>query len=133
MKPVLLALALSLLATLVQAETGRRFPHSQITRGEWQMYLNEVRAKPGVETLKPKGRPETTAYFVSSERTAYYFTTGGPAHPAVVVTRLYERDGTLRLQNFGYFAGSEEAFANWFSGFDRLGPEIEARLKTKQP
>lgn len=131
MKPVLIALALSLLASFAQAETGRRFPHSQITYGEWRIYLDEVKAKPGVETLAPRDRPETTAYYVASERTVYYFTNGGPAHPAAVVTRLYERDGTLRLQNFGYFAGSEDAFANWFKSFDRLGPDIEARLKGK--
>jgi hypothetical protein len=131
MRSLVLAFALSLVASLAHAEAGRRFEHSQITLGEWQMYLNEIKAKPGVETLTPQGRPETKAYFVSSERTVYYFTTGGPAYPAVVVTRLYERDGKLSLQNFGYFAGAEDAFADWFSSFNRLGPDIEARLKAK--
>ena len=136
MKLLSFVVGLSLLAALSSsdaglADTGRRFPHSQITRAEWQTYLDEIKATPGVEVLKPEGRLETIAYFVAAEQSAYYFTTSGPAYPAVVVTRLYERDGKVRLQNFGYFAGSEEAFGVWFASFNNLGPEIEARLKAK--
>lgn len=129
MRRPILILALWLVAAVASADTARRFPHSQITMGEWNTYLKEVKAKPGVQMLKPKDRPQTVAYFVRAERTAYYFTTGGPAHPAVVVARLYERDGKVKLQNFGYFAGSEEGFAQWFGSFAGLGPEIEARLE----
>ena len=125
------ALCFCLIATIAQTDTGRRFPHSQITRAEWASYLNEVKSTPGVEVLTTPDRPESITYFVAAEQSAYCFTTGGPAYPAVVVTRVYERDGTVRMQNFGYFAGDEDAFAAWFRNFAQLGPEIQAKLKAK--
>src|SRR5262245_22416974 len=125
-----LVLSLCLLAAGAGADTGRRFPHSQITRGEWQTYLNEIRTTPGIEQLED-ARPETVTYFNAAEQSVYCFTTGGPAHPAVVVTRVFEREGKVRLQNMGYFAGDEDAFASWFQSFTSLGPEIEKKLKAK--
>lgn len=128
----LLALCLVFLIASAHADTGRRFPHSQITREDWYTYLGEVRAKPDVEVFTPEGQPETTAYFVPSDQAVYYFTTSGPAHPAVLVAQLYEQNGKVRLQNFGYFAGSEQAFSVWFRGFNNLGPDIEERMKKSQ-
>jgi hypothetical protein len=124
-------LGLSLSADGAGADTGRRFPHSQISRAEWRTYLNEIKTTPGVEVLHPPTRPETVAYFVAAERSIYYFTTGGPAHPAIAVMRVSESEGKVKLQSFGYFAGDEEAFASWFGSFRSLGPEIQSRLMTK--
>jgi hypothetical protein len=124
-------LCFCLAATLAQADMGRRFAHSQITRVEWASYLAEIKSTPGVEALTTPSRPESITYFVAAEQSAYCFTTGGPAYPAVIVTRVVERDGKVRMQNFGYFAGDEDAFSAWFQSFAKLGPEIEARLKGK--
>jgi hypothetical protein len=127
---VALALFLGLLfaANAAHADGERRFPHSKITLAEWKTYLAEVKAKPGVREVAADTRPDTDAYFVKAERTEYFFTHGGPAHPAIVVARVYDRNGKTELQAFGYFAGSETAFAEWFKTFSNVGPEMQDLL-----
>jgi hypothetical protein len=119
------ALFLALIfATGAAAESSRRFPHSQITRTEWQAFLAEVKAKPGVR-LVDDDRPDTDAYFVKSEQTEYFFTTGGPMHPAVLVVSP-AGGNTGRI--LGYYAGSASAFGAWAKSFGNVGPEFQRAL-----
>lgn len=131
MRRLALVLPLLFLATFAHAAGGRPFPRAQISFSDFQNYLKQVKSKPHVQQFTTDNRPETIAYFSDAERTAYYFTTSGPAYPALTVARLIERDGKLALETSGYYAGSEQAFDEWFSTFRNLGPEIQARLKAK--
>jgi hypothetical protein len=47
----------------------------------------------------------------------YFFTNGGSAHPAVVVEKVVQEGTGIGVKHTGYFAGAEEPFAKWFSGF----------------
>ena len=122
-----LTAGLLVLASIAYAESGRRFAHSKITEAEWKTYLAEVKAKPGVREVEDN-RPDTTAYFVKSESTEYFFTDGGPAHPAIVVARVFESGGKAKLQEIGYYAGSEPAFSEWLKSFSNIVPEMQGLL-----
>jgi hypothetical protein len=111
-------------ASLAHAEGERRFAHSKITKAEWETYLSEVKAKPGVRRVDDT-RPDTDAYFVKAQQTEYFFTTGGPMHPAVVVVSAISGN---KGRTLGYFAGAETAFAAWLKTFSNVGPEFQREL-----
>jgi hypothetical protein len=93
-----------------------------------------VKAKPGARDVSRADSPDILAIVVNPEFTFYYFTKSGPAHPAVVVEEIIKRDGAIYLQHYGYFAGSEEAFARWFGGFQKRTEAIREHMKArKQP
>jgi hypothetical protein len=98
-------------------EPTPRLPQSKITEAEWATFFNEVKAKPGAQDASRPDRPDIVAIAVEREGTMYYFTKPGPAHPAVVIAQVVQRDGTVFLRHNGYYAGSEQAFARWFKGF----------------
>ena len=126
-----LALAGSGSATAA-SDVLRRFPQSQITPQEWQAFLDEVKAKPGARDLSRRSVPSVDAIEVPDERTIYFFTRPGwAAHPAVVVERVLTRGSATYLQHDGYFAGSEAAFAQWFSAFQQRGAGIRKALQTQ--
>src|SRR5215831_15234623 len=108
------ALLFASTASSTIADDARRFASSHITPQEWQAFFDEVKAKPGARDISRGDVPSVTAIQVPSELTIYFFTRpGGAAHPAVVVERVVTKSGATYIQHDGYFAGSEDAFAEW--------------------
>lgn len=126
---ITLALLMSVAASTAQSE--RRFPHSHITPAQWQAFLDEVKAKPGVQNISKPEQPGILALSVQSENTLYFFTNGGPAHPAVVVEQIIQDGGNIGLQHTGYFAGSEDAFAKWFNAFRARAAAVRESMKSR--
>ena len=121
----------SALGTAAQTDPAKRFPHSQITADQWQIFLDEIKSRPGVQNVSRPGQPDILALAVPSENTLYFFTNGGPAHPAVVVEQVVQDGNGVSVRHTGYFAGSEQAFAKWFSTFHARDSAI--REGTKSP
>ncbi|HXW23665.1 MAG TPA: hypothetical protein VEK73_02870 [Xanthobacteraceae bacterium] len=117
--------------TAVSSEPAGRFPQSHITVAEWQTFLAEVKAKPGARDVSRPERPDILAIAVEPELTFYHFTKSGPAHPAVVVEQVIQRDGAIYIQQFGYYAGAEDAFAQWFGKFQERADAIREGLKAR--
>lgn len=126
---VVAILGIGLPVAHAQSGPERRFPHSQITAAEWQTFLNEVKAKPGVRDVSHLEQPDILALDVDSEKTIYFFTNGGPAHPSVVVETVVQDSKGVSLRHTGYFAGSEAAFAKWFDGFKARADAIREGMK----
>jgi hypothetical protein len=119
-----------LIAQAGTAAAAPRFPHPRITAAQWQILLDDVKAKPGAKDISRPDVPDVTAIVVPEEFTVYYFTKPGPAHPAVIIQHSEERAGNLRVAYTGYYAGSEPAFAAWFDAFRRRSQDVLKSLQS---
>ena len=117
---VALAAALSLLlAPAAHAQAFR--PHAQfrITAQQWQQYLDQVRARPGV-AVQPLADQHLTVYEDRAEHVLWAFTEPGhPAHPAWIAKRVLRVGNAVGIEQVGYFAGDEVAFGRLFRSYDR--------------
>ena len=103
-------------------EMAWRFPSDQITTEQWQIFHDEVLAKPGATRQEFANQLVVT---VTSERRIYVFTQPGhPAHPAVVVRAVVERGKGSEVQRMGHYAGDPKAFDVWWHQFDALDAKL---------
>ncbi|HKO52891.1 MAG TPA: hypothetical protein VJV79_34520 [Polyangiaceae bacterium] len=69
-------------------------------------------------------------FFDEPQKTLYAFTKPEhPAHPAVVNRRVVERATTVDVDQIGYFAGNEAAFAKLFQAFQHENVRMRERMR----
>jgi hypothetical protein len=119
-----------MVAASADPDPDRRFPHSHITTDEWRSFFDEVRAKPGAKEIPVPEHPDIIRIEVPAEKAFYYFTNGGPAHPAVIIEHIVQMEAGLGLTQTGYFAGPEEPFARWFNAFRARTEMIREHIKS---
>ena len=112
------------------ADNAPRFPNSHITAEDWNTYLAEVKALPGVAV-----RESNQQITITDQRagvTLYAFTTpNNPAHPGVVIRKVVRMDdGSYAINRVGYYAGDAEQFKRWWHAFDALDEKIKADMKS---
>jgi hypothetical protein len=123
MGALLLMLPLLGIAQSSQSPAQPRFPQAHISVEQWQSYLDEVKAIPGIacaEAASHQYKCNSTA-----QQTMWVFTLKGhPAHPAVsrgvMVIRQATPANSVGIDRSGYFAGNQEAFRSWMREFDAL-------------
>ena len=54
-----------------------------------------------------------------------------PAHPALITRQLYEENGEFRVRQIGYFAGSEEEFAQLFREYQMRNEELKQAVERR--
>jgi hypothetical protein len=100
------------------------FPEARVTLDQWTSYHSEVRAAFG-ESAQELVTEQMTTYFDEANFTQYVFTLpGNPAHPAWIARRVVTRGQETSIGLVGYFAGSEQSFAEWFSAFQRQNEQM---------
>ncbi len=76
---------------IVLAGAGTREPNlfsqQKITTEQWQTLRTRVKTAPGAREVPRPEQPDVEPVEVPEEHTVYYFTRGGPAHPAVIACR----------------------------------------------
>ena len=71
---------------------------------------------------------------VPSKHTIYYFTTPKhPCHPAVVIQRIFEKNGALWIEANGLTAGDRANFEQWLKVFERQHEQIKNRMRARNP
>ena len=123
---LLLILPLLGIAQPAQAPVQPRFPQAQISMEQWQSYLDEVKAIPGVACAEAASHQFKCNS--AAQQTMWVFTLKGhPAHPAVSRGVMVMRPATqanqaatVGIDRSGYFAGKEDAFRSWMREFDAL-------------
>jgi hypothetical protein len=109
------------------ADEGRRFPDEHITVEDWNTYIAEVKALPDV-TINESDQ-QTTIVQQKPSVVIYSFTApNNPAHPGIVIRQLVMTKDGYGMHRTGYYAGSREAFARWWSAFDALDAKIKAQI-----
>ena len=108
-----------------------RFPSDRISAQQWQIYLDETLAKPGVNAYEAAGQ---LIVEVGPENAIYVFTTPAhPAHPGVVIRQVVERDGHVGLTRRGHYAGDSRAYDRWWRQFDELDAKAKRRVQENLP
>lgn len=125
------AFASWLLATPVPAQEYQPYPSPRITPEQWAAYGEMVQRRHGgsIEIYKDK---HLVGFSDERTRTFWVFTMKGhPAHPAWITRQVYEEAGEVRVRQIGYFAGSEEEFAQLFGEYlernQSLKDEVQRR------
>jgi hypothetical protein len=96
------------------------FPSPHVVESQWRSYYSEVKAAYGGSVQE---FPQLNLVVFSTAGATYAFTTAGhPAHPAWVSKRVVPaRDGEgWAVEQVGYFAGQEKAFAELFRQYQQL-------------
>ena len=62
---------------------------------------------------------------------SFAFTTEGhPAHPSWITRQVVESEGTIDMQQIGYFAGEEEAFSVLFGQYAQLTEQTRRQFRS---
>lgn len=113
------------------AQEFQPYSSPRITAEQWLRYLALVKAKP--ETTEQALPEQLLLVFTDhATHTQYTFTTPGhPAHPACITRQVVDEGGELRVRQVGYFAGSEERFAELFDDYVRRNAKVRDDVKRK--
>ena len=124
MTKILILLAL-LLPTFAYAAEYMPFPKANITPEQWDTYYQEIKADYGnSEQLHSKYNLVT--FNDPQTRMNFAFTTKGhPAHPSWITRQVVEKDNRVSMQQVGYFAGDEKAFAILFKQYAKLAEQVK--------
>jgi hypothetical protein len=120
-----LLIAIGMLSVIAaNAQEFKPYPDAKVTVAQWQAYLDLVREKVGSSKRSfPAQHLET--YSNEATRTVYAFTElGHPAHPAWITRRVVEDKKGVSMEQAGFFAGDEPAFAKMFAEYQRMHERI---------
>lgn len=124
------ALIALLLTSSLHAVTWKPFPDAQITEEQWQEYFDTVVAEFG-DTRDEIVEAKLILFTDQLTSTFYAFTADDhPAHPAWITRKLIEQDGAISIQQIGFFAGEEQAFADLFDDYLALSDQLQKEMAT---
>ena len=108
------AVFLLVLAGVGEAQEFQPYPKPRISETEWQTYFIMVQA--AHRNSEERIDEQHLLTFLDDERGIQWaFTTlGHPAHPSWIARRVVGEAGQQRIQQVGYYAGSEQDFELWF-------------------
>jgi len=132
MKALKTAFITLLLTSSLHAATWKPFPEAEVTAEQWQEYFDTVVAEFG-ETRDEIAEAKLILFTDEMTSTFYAFTADDhPAHPAWITRKLVEQDGAIAIQQIGFFAGEEQAFADLFDDYVALSDQLQQEIVTQE-
>jgi len=126
-----LLLLIILLSGPLCAAVYAPYPDARITLEQWQQYFDSVSLELAA-TRQEVAELNLVLFHDESTSTYYAFTTAdNPAHPAWVTRRFIERDGTIAVEQVGYFAGEEGPFADLFDAYADITDELREEFEVE--
>jgi hypothetical protein len=117
-----------LLTGSLPAATWKPFPEAAVTVEQWQEYFDIVVAEFG-DTRDEIAEAKLVLFTDESTSTFYAFTAEDhPAHPAWITRQLVEQDDAISIQQIGFFAGDEQAFADLFDDYLALSDQLKSNI-----
>ncbi len=121
-----------LLSSSLYAATWKPYPEAQITTEQWQEYFDIVVAEFG-DTRDEVAEAKLILFTDELTSTFYAFTADDhPAHPAWITRKLVENEGAISIQQIGFFAGEEQAFADLFDDYIALSDQMQQEMSTQE-
>jgi len=119
-----LAIFAFLLCSQLHAATYKPYPEANVTTDQWQEYFDIIVTEFG-DTRDEIPEARLVLFTDEASSTFYAFTLDDhPAHPAWITRRLVEQDGAIAIQQIGFFAGEEQAFADLFDDYLALSDQL---------
>jgi len=70
---------------------------------------------------------------VSSEKALYFFTLPQhPVHPSVIIRRVVEEDGKVKIKTKGHTSADQKLFENWLINFGQADWQIKKDFNLKR-
>ncbi|MGH8130382.1 MAG: hypothetical protein ACRES3_05960 [Steroidobacteraceae bacterium] len=113
------------------AQEFQPYPTPKITAEQWARYLAIVKSnfEASAEVFPKK---HIVVFTDPATRTHYIFTTKDhPAHPAWITRKIVEEGGQINVRQIGYFAGSEEHFAQLFGEYQRMNEQLREDVQRR--
>ncbi|MGY0646311.1 MAG: hypothetical protein ACW7DN_17220 [Paraglaciecola chathamensis] len=125
----LLLLKILLFSIVANAADYMPYPEAKITLEQWNTYYLEVKTSfANSEKVYPDHNLAT--YSDDKTRMSFAFTTKGhPAHPSWITRQIVESNGSIDMQQIGYFAGEEKAFAVLFQQYAKLTEQTRKQFQ----
>lgn len=132
MRFLVFLLGFLLLPDLASAIEFKPHPTAQISESQWTAYYNEVKAAHG-GSIQEFPDEHLVVFHDNAAATSYAFTQAGhPAHPAWVTRKIVQEGNDLFVQQIGYYAGAEAAFATLFQQYQALNQRMIDDLKQRR-
>ena len=107
-------------------------PTAQITESQWVAYYEAVKAAHGA-SIQEFPDEKLVVFQDNAAATSYAFTQAGhSAHPAWVTRKIVQDGNDLFVQQIGFFAGAEAAFATLFQQYQTLNQRMIDDLKQRR-
>jgi hypothetical protein len=108
------------------------YPDAGISAEQWQDYFDIVLLE-FADTMQEVADVKMVVFDDASTSTWYAFTLpDNPAHPAWITRRIIAQDGAFYIEQIGYFAGDEAAFADLYDAYAELADEVRQQLESAQ-
>lgn len=121
-----------LISSSLHAATWQPYPDAKITIEQWQKYLDTVVSEFG-DTRDEVAEAKLILFTDEVTATFYAFTADDhPAHPAWITRKLVEQEGAISIQQIGFFAGEEQAFADLFDDYIALSDKMQQEMATQE-
>lgn len=131
MKLPKLALIALVFSSSLYGATWKPYAEAQITAEQWQEYFDVVVSEFG-DTREEIAEAKLILFTDELTSTFYAFTADDhPAHPAWITRKLIEQDGAIAIQQIGFFAGEEQAFADLFDDYLALSDQVQQEMATE--
>jgi hypothetical protein len=107
------------------------YPTEKITEAQWNDYFGQVKAAYGA-SMQELSDQRLVVFHDEGTATSYGFTeTGHAAHPAWITRRIVQEGDKLYVDQIGYFAGNEAAFAVLFQQYQATNQKMIDAMKRK--
>lgn len=128
---IILLIIVSFVTFSAHAYEIEPFPVANISEEQWLTYYDEVNSEKGIEKREYKN--EKLIIFSDSEKQATIVFTleNHDAHPSWVTRYVRELDGTISVNQVGYFAGNEKAFAALFQTYAEMVKGTQKKFEIK--
>ena len=107
------------------------YPTEKITEAQWKDYFGQVTAAYGASMQELRDQ-HLVVFHDDATATSYAFTeVGHAAHPAWITRRIVQEGDKLYVDQIGYFAGNEAAFAILFQQYQATNQKMIDAMKRK--
>ena len=125
----LIGAVLVLAASATLAIEFKPYPTQKITEAQWEEYLGHVKAAYGASMQELRDQ-HLVVFHDNVTAISYAFTAlGHPAHPAWIARRIVQEGDKLYVDQTGYFAGDEAAFAVLFQQYQATNQKMIDAMK----
>jgi len=108
------------------------FPKAKISIEQWDEYFQEIKTD-YANSEQFHSKYNLVTYNDVQTKMSFAFTTKGhPAHPSWVTRQVVEKNQRVSMQQIGYFAGDEKAFAILFKQYATLSEQIKKEFSDNE-
>jgi hypothetical protein len=119
-------------STSVYAVDFKPYAGAKVSAKQWEAY-HQIVLDSFESTAQKFPKQHLVVYFNDPEATSYAFTTKGhEAHPSWITRKAVELKGSVNMNQIGYFAGQEKAFAKLYKQYIKLNDKLKADMSTNE-